>query len=65
MKSRPIEELSTAELNHYARVYSTDQTTEGSIMRRGIQAEIESRSTLSTEWIDGVQGGPQALRQYH
>jgi len=41
-----IERLSEAELRQLKRIYETDQSLQGSIMMRGINAELESRSYL-------------------
>jgi hypothetical protein len=48
-----IEKLSTGELRRLERIYETDKSLEGSIMLRGIRAEIGSRSIAFVSKIDG------------
>jgi hypothetical protein len=48
-----IEKLSTGELRRLERIYEADKSLQGSIMLRGIRAEIESRSFAFVSKIDG------------
>lgn len=55
-----IERLSEAELRQLKRIYETDQSLQGSIMLRGINAELESRSELIR-----VDGSPVLNHRRH